>query len=42
MNQVIDRGTPLVEDPARLDPPVAPATAAGADETAFVRATSTR
>jgi transposase len=41
MNQVIARGIPLVEDPARLHPPVAPTTVAGVDETAFVRATGT-
>jgi len=44
MDQVIDRGTPLVEDPARLDPPLsgpgqAPVRAVGVDETAFLRAT---
>jgi hypothetical protein len=44
MDQVIDRGTPLIEDPARLDPPLgdpiqAPARAVGEDETAFLRAT---
>jgi hypothetical protein len=41
MDQVIARGTPLIEDPARLDPPSAPVTAAGVDETAFLRATGT-
>jgi len=41
MDQVIARGTPVVEDPARLDPPGAPVTAVGVDETAFLRATDT-
>jgi hypothetical protein len=52
MDQVIGRGTLLIEDPARLDPArlVAPAdgcsdeaavTALGVDETAFLRATGT-
>jgi transposase len=46
MDQVIDRGTPLIEDPARLDPPLgdpvqAPVRAVGVDETAFLRATGT-
>jgi transposase len=44
MDQVIDRGTPLIEDPARLapsldDPGHAPVCAVGVDETAFLRAT---
>jgi transposase len=39
MAQVIDRGTPAVEDPARLAPPEAPVTAVGVDETAYLRAT---
>jgi transposase len=39
MGQVIDRGTPLVEDPARLAPVDDPVTALGVDETAFLRAT---
>jgi hypothetical protein len=44
MDQVIDRGTPLIEDPARLDPPLgdpiqAPVRTVGGDETAFLRAT---
>ena len=44
MDQVLDRGTPLIEDPARLDPPLgdpiqAPVRAVGVDETAFLRAT---
>jgi transposase len=44
MDQVLDRGTPLIEDPARLDPPrgeagQAPVRAVGVDETAFLRAT---
>jgi hypothetical protein len=37
--QVVEQGTPLVDDPARLDPPAAPVTAVGVDETAFLRAT---
>ena len=46
MDQVIGRGTPLIEDPARLDPPLgdltsAPVRAVGVDETAFLRATGT-
>ena len=51
MEQVISRGVPLVEDPARLDPAQAgpaqadpgqaPVTAVGVDETAFLRATGT-
>jgi transposase len=46
MDQVIDRGTPLIEDPARLDPPLgdltsAPVRSVGVDETAFLRATGT-
>jgi transposase len=49
MDQVIDRGIPLVEDPARLAPvdvpgtkvaESAPVTAIGVDETAFLRATA--
>jgi transposase len=39
MDQVIDRGAPLVADPARLDPPGGSVTAVGVDETAFLRAT---
>ena len=44
MDQVLDRGTPVIEDPARLDPPLAtpiqaPVRAVGVDETAFLRAT---
>jgi transposase len=43
MDQVIGRGTPLIEDPARLapidGPDDAPITAVGVDETAFLRAT---
>jgi hypothetical protein len=47
MTQVIVRGTPLIEDPARLNPPQAepaqpaqaPVRAVGVDETAFLRAT---
>jgi transposase len=46
MDQVIDRGTPLIEDPARLNPPLGdpgqgPVRAVGVDETAFLRATGT-
>jgi transposase len=41
MGQVIARGTPLVADPVRLDPPGAPVTAVGVDETSFLRATGT-
>ena len=41
MDQVVERGTPLAEDPARLDPADAPVTAAGVDETAFLRVTGT-
>src|ERR671911_901912 len=41
MGQVIARGTPLVADPGRLDPPGAPVTAVGVDETSFLRATGT-
>jgi transposase len=38
MRQVIDRGTPQVEDPARLDD----VAAVGVDETAYLRANATR
>jgi transposase len=41
MGQVIARGTPLVAHPVRLDPPGAPVTAVGVDETSFLRATGT-
>jgi transposase len=41
MRQVIDRGTALVDDPARLAPPDEPVTAVGVDETAYLRATAT-
>ncbi len=45
MDQVIDRGTALVEDPARLAPVEGsvegPVEAVGVDETAFLRATGT-
>lgn len=37
MRQVLDRGTPVVDDPARL----ADVTAVGVDETAYLRATAT-
>ena len=42
MGQVIDRGTPLIEDPARLTPPATRSgavRAVGVDETAYLRAT---
>lgn len=39
MDQIIDRGVPLIDDPDRLAPPDASVTAAGVDETAFLRAT---
>jgi transposase len=43
MDQAIERGTPAVADPARLDPlPEVLVTAVGVDETAFLRATGTR
>jgi hypothetical protein len=42
MRRVIDRGTPLVEDPARLAPPQDPVTAIGVDETTYLRANPTR
>jgi transposase len=42
MRQVIDRGTPLVDDPDRLAPPQDPVTAVGVDETAYLRATAHR
>ncbi len=42
MDQVIDRGTPLIDDPTRLAPAdeagSGPVTAVGVDETAFLRA----
>jgi transposase len=41
MDQVIDRGVPLIDDPVRLAPPTEPVTAVGVDETAFLRATGT-
>lgn len=37
--QLDQRGRPLIDDPARVDPPEAPVTAVGVDETAFLRAT---
>jgi transposase len=37
--QVEQRGLPRIDDPARLDPPGAPVTAVGVDETALLRAT---
>jgi transposase len=39
MDQVVDRGTPLIDDPTRLTPADHPITAVGVDETAFLRAT---
>jgi hypothetical protein len=39
MAQVLTRGIPLIDDPARLDPPGAAVTAVGVDETAYLRAT---
>ncbi len=42
MRQVIDRGTPLLDDPARLAPSHSPVTAVGVDETAYLRANATR
>jgi transposase len=46
MDQVIDRGTPLIDDPARLasvgEAGSAPVTVVGVDETAFLRANATR
>jgi len=39
MDQVVDRGTPLIDDPTRLTPIDGPITAVGVDETAFLRAT---
>ena len=50
MDQVLDRGTPSIEAPARLSPPdpaagpgagAGPVSAVGLDETAYLRATST-
>lgn len=41
MDQVIDRGTPEVDDSARLAPADRPVTAVGVDETAYLRATAT-
>jgi hypothetical protein len=51
MDQVLDRGTPAIEAPARLSPPdpavsgsgsgSGPVSAVGVDETAYLRATST-
>ena len=42
MDQVIDRGTPLLDDPARLTPTEDPVTAVGVDETAYLCANATR
>lgn len=46
MDQVLERGTAVIEQPARLDPPrhesgQEPVSAVGVDETAFLRATGT-
>lgn len=41
LDQLIDRGTPAVADPARLAPPEEPVIAAGVEETAFLRASGT-
>jgi transposase len=40
MRQVIDRGTPEIDDPGRLASPPEPVTAVGVDETAYLRATA--
>ena len=42
MRQVLDRGTPVVEDADRLAPPQHPVAAVGVDETAYLRANATR
>jgi len=42
MRQVIDRGTPEIDDPDRLAPSQSPVTAVGVDETAYLRANATR
>jgi transposase len=42
MDQVIDRGTALIDDPARLAPAEGPVEAVGVDETAYLRASATR
>jgi transposase len=41
MRQVIDRGTPQLDDPDRLAPTEDAVTAVGVDETAYLRATAT-
>jgi transposase len=41
MRQVIDRGTPEIDDSVRLTPAGRPVSAVGVDETAYVRATAT-
>jgi hypothetical protein len=41
MDRVIDRGTPVIDDSARLAPAGRPVTAVGVDETAYLRATAT-
>jgi transposase len=42
MRLVIDRGTPQIDDPARLAPTDHPVTAIGVDETAYLRANASR
>ena len=42
MRQVIDRGTPEIDNPDRLAPSQSPVTAVGVDETAYLRANATR
>ena len=42
MRQVIDRGTPEIDDRVRLAPVEDPVTAVGVDETAYLRANATR
>jgi transposase len=42
MGQVIDRGTPLIDDPTRLAPAQGQVEALGVDETAYLRANATR
>ena len=42
MDQVIDRGSPLIDDPTRLSPTQGPVTAVGVDETAYLCVNATR
>ena len=42
MRQVIERGTPEIDDPARLAPVDDPVAAVGVDETAYLRSSATR